>query len=502
MKTSQFTLTVNEGKNLIAQATISDDSFKHSLKNGKVILKGGTTVSIISEILAERPLRICGRNTKKGTTAFYKNDTEPHTLMFEDGEWFNIDSDLKEKLSSLGSDDTLVIGANALDINGDVAMMAGSVGGGEIGRNLPIVFTTSCNVIVTTGLEKLIPTKISDCIKTAHNNDVIYATGMSVGLFPIYGNVITEIEAFKKLFNIEATVIGAGGIFGGEGSYTFVCKGEPNDLERAYKYIKILKESDDRVSGTSTSLVECIYPCESCARHSCCGYKEKYYKETVKKVATITIGQSPREDITGDINDLLEKHIRLIEYGVLDGYTLEQVNDLFAAKEGYPRLVTRMKDGTQVIVDEGLVYEKMQECIKRIEKKVDAIVLLCTGDFSKLTSTIPLITPKPYINSLVNTFSKNKKIGVLIPDESQQLQVTKWWNDVGIEIESIAISPYLEVESLSEKIAVLKDRLDIDCVVLDCMGYSKKMKEVVSKATNNTTILPRTFIARIVNELI
>ena len=52
----QFFLTVNEGKWLIARAVAGMERVQRALRSGKVILKGGTTVSCISELLVGYPL--------------------------------------------------------------------------------------------------------------------------------------------------------------------------------------------------------------------------------------------------------------------------------------------------------------------------------------------------------------------------------------------------------------------------------------------------------------
>ncbi|MFQ6074799.1 MAG: hypothetical protein ACE5Z5_01510 [Candidatus Bathyarchaeia archaeon] len=63
---AQVTLTVPESKLLIAKAIASLPEVQNAVKEGRVLLKGGTTVSALSEILAKTPLRISGRVTHDG----------------------------------------------------------------------------------------------------------------------------------------------------------------------------------------------------------------------------------------------------------------------------------------------------------------------------------------------------------------------------------------------------------------------------------------------------
>lgn len=56
--------------------------------------------------------------------------------------------------------------------------------------------------------------------------------GMPVGLLPINGIVVTELEAVKILSGAGAVQIGAGGIMGAEGAITIVVEGKRNKLRK------------------------------------------------------------------------------------------------------------------------------------------------------------------------------------------------------------------------------------------------------------------------------
>ena len=71
-------------------------------------------------------------------------------------------------------------------------------------------------------------------------------------------------------------------------------------------------------------------------------------KETEKfRVGLITIGQSPRVDITSDIKDVLGSQIEIVECGALDNLSHEEINAL-RPSEGEYILVTRLRDGSTV----------------------------------------------------------------------------------------------------------------------------------------------------------
>jgi len=53
--------------------------------------------------------------------------------------------------------------------------------------------------------------------------------------------------------------------------------------------------------------------------------------------------------------------------------------------------VSRLRDGTQVRLGREKIVRRLQECIKKLEKEVDVIGVLCTGEFPELKSQKLLI---------------------------------------------------------------------------------------------------------------
>ncbi len=63
----QFTLTSAEAKWVIAKGVKSSKRVQQTRERGKILLKGGTTISAVSQELCGRPLRISGMITPQGT---------------------------------------------------------------------------------------------------------------------------------------------------------------------------------------------------------------------------------------------------------------------------------------------------------------------------------------------------------------------------------------------------------------------------------------------------
>ena len=271
MKRIQFSLTVSEGKWLIAYAISRMEDVQRAMRNGKVIFKGGTTVSCVAELLAGTPLRICGRISKRGAVSSEIRSGTAHSLLYSQGRIVNIDEDYEDRILEMGAGDIVITGANIIDVHRNAAMLAGSPGGNRCGRGMSAMAVEGARVIVAAGLEKLIPGCVSESIRNSQRKGVDDSRGMACGLFPVVGEVITELDAIHRISEVETVLIGKGGVFGGEGSSLFQAWGPKGEVERLEHILGLCYGKG--TSGSAESLAECHFPCEGCREHLSCCYK-------------------------------------------------------------------------------------------------------------------------------------------------------------------------------------------------------------------------------------
>ena len=86
------------------------------------------------------------------------------------------------------------------------------------------------------------------------------------------------------------------------------------------------------------------------------------------KIGAVTIGQSPRVDVTPDILPIFPENTELIQAGALDGLTREQIMQM-KPEEGDYVLVSRLNDGTFAKFGKSFILKRMQECIERLEEQ-------------------------------------------------------------------------------------------------------------------------------------
>lgn len=221
-------------------------------------------------------------------------------------------------------------------------------------------------------------------------------------------------------------------------------------------------------------------------------------------VGLLTIGQSPRNDITHDLFTIWHEEITIKEKGALDDLTPKELADLYP-KEGEIFLVSRLRDGTNVKISEEKLTPLIKKQINCLEEEVNLICLLCTGKFTGLASKVPLIQPDGILrNTVKGILEKGQTLGVLVPEKGQAQDIESIWkahfNDE-IQIVTSFGSPYKGISLIQNGALSLKEQ-GVDLIVLDCMGYSRAMKKEVQSITEKPVILPRTLIARIIQEIV
>lgn len=271
-KKIQVTLTGSESKRLIAQASTQVPEVKACLEQGhRLLLAGGTTVSAMSEELGFGPLRISGRIDAGGTRSAQGPGPAPHNLLIQKGKAVNVDHNIQSVVEQMDSNDLIVTGANAIDPYGRAALAFAALGGGSRGHALHSAYMQGIPTLVLCGLNKLIP-DLGMAMAHSGRSGIEKSMGAAIGLYNIFGPVLTEIKAFEILFHVQAVVIAGSGIGDGEGSRTFVILGEEENVLRTWEHVLALKGAG--LSGDKSSLEVCYGGCENCLRHVSCMYKD------------------------------------------------------------------------------------------------------------------------------------------------------------------------------------------------------------------------------------
>lgn len=219
------------------------------------------------------------------------------------------------------------------------------------------------------------------------------------------------------------------------------------------------------------------------------------------KIGAITVGQSPRTDVTADIMSIFNGKAELLERGGLDGLTREQIGE-FRPDEGDYVLVSRMNDGTSVTFAEHHIIPRLQQAIEELEDRgVSFIMMFCTGKFpDTLKARVPLIYPCEILDRIAPLLTADSSVIVVTPSPLQIAQSEKKWSQIVKKVKVVSASPYGEWKELEETARLIRDT-EADLIILDCIGFSREMKQLFAKETGKPVILPRTLLARLVSEI-
>lgn len=219
------------------------------------------------------------------------------------------------------------------------------------------------------------------------------------------------------------------------------------------------------------------------------------------KVGIVTIGQSPRPDVVGEIKRVLGSGYEIIEAGALDSFTLEEVKKM-KPKPGQGLLVTRMRDGTEVKITHDSVLPYMREAVTKLnEKQVKIILLLCTGRFPEFESDVLVVTPSKIVTGVTNAAIRKGRLGMILPSIQQVGGAPRTEEKDGLVTYYDSASPYgpiEEVEALGDRLAKQK----VDLTLLNCMGFDHNHKKIIMDKTGKPVIQSSSIVARVMKELL
>ncbi len=229
-----FVLTVGESKRLIARALKRHPAVIRALNQGILAVAKGSTNAYVCEELGGEGIdrtQYC-----MGVTRPSRNDDAPKTgggvpdLVLQRGEQMHGVSAV-DVVAQMGPNDVFIKGANAVNYERHQAgLLIGHPTGGTMGATLGTITSRRVKLLIPVGLEKNIPGDIAQLYRDMAD---VGANGSGPMLWPIEGEIFTEIEAVRIMSGARAALIGAGGIAGAEGSVRLSIWGAPDQVDRA-----------------------------------------------------------------------------------------------------------------------------------------------------------------------------------------------------------------------------------------------------------------------------
>ena len=221
-------------------------------------------------------------------------------------------------------------------------------------------------------------------------------------------------------------------------------------------------------------------------------------------LGTVTIGQAPRPDITPILTQHLSARTACIHAGLLDGLTRAQIEEAYAPEAGEATLITRLLDGSSVVVSKARVLGLMNLKIASLQAQgCGFILLLCTGVFEGLQCEGAwLIEPDLIVSPAVAAIAGRRQVGIVVPLQSQVDSEGHKWRGLALPPIYGVASPYApESGALARAARDLRDQ-GARLLVMDCMGFVEGHRDIAARASGLPVILSNSLIARLSAELL
>ena len=185
------------------------------------------------------------------------------------------------------------------------------------------------------------------------------------------------------------------------------------------------------------------------------------------RVGAVTIGQTPRPDLLQPLLVRAGDGIVVLEFGALDCVARGQLPRRDSAP-AYP-LTTRLRDGSQVTLEEADLAPHVQQAVDRAERAgADVTLLLCAGGFAAVTATRTLVRPFDAAVALLRAM-RARRLVVIVPYAAQDEAARRKFEASGFDVTVVVGDPATIVLSTAEAA--------VDAVVLDYVGHPSSAVE-------------------------
>lgn len=234
----QLHITPAMGKRLIAKGITQRPDIQRVLEKGNLVIIAGTTNGYVAEEILTQLGQAAGFSRvgfRRGITvppgAEAPEIDFPGDVVISAGVWQE-GKTVTDAVKQLQEGDIVLKGANAFDPRGQAAVQIGSDVGGTIITSMPAVIGRRVKLIVPVGLEKRV---FEDVNLLALKVNAPGSEGPR--LFPMPGQVFTELDAIKLLTGAQAFMIAAGGVYGAEGCSWLGVTGSAEQMQAAVDLI-------------------------------------------------------------------------------------------------------------------------------------------------------------------------------------------------------------------------------------------------------------------------
>ncbi|HBI09518.1 AroM family protein [Franconibacter pulveris] len=220
-------------------------------------------------------------------------------------------------------------------------------------------------------------------------------------------------------------------------------------------------------------------------------------------LAILTVGVVP----VSAVLPLLTEHIsedQITHISLLGKITREEVMEDYSPDPGDEVMLTLLNDNRAAEVSRNKVEKALQGLVEVLDNQgYDVILLMSTYRFNYLKArNSMLLEPERIIPPLVASIVDGHQVGVVIPvPELLNVQAQKWQTLEKAPFYALANPVFGTDEELVNAGRELIGR-GADVLVLDCLGFYQKHRDLLQKALDVPVLLSNVLVARLAAELL
>ncbi|VVE15976.1 hypothetical protein PIN31115_02875 [Pandoraea iniqua] len=225
------------------------------------------------------------------------------------------------------------------------------------------------------------------------------------------------------------------------------------------------------------------------------------------KLGTLTIGQAPRADITPILDAHLPADVPVVHMGVLDGLDRDAIDAAFAPQAANGVLISRLLSGDSVELDKPAIQRALQAKLDALEVLgCTVILILCTGEFEGLACRHAwLVEPDRIVPPAAAALAGERQVGIVVPLAGQIESEFHKWGALQRPPICAAASPYAtgaEGDKALGSAALTLREQGAEILVLDCMGFVERHRDIAQTASNLPVVLSNSLVASLTATLV
>ncbi len=222
------------------------------------------------------------------------------------------------------------------------------------------------------------------------------------------------------------------------------------------------------------------------------------------KLAILSIGNLPVDEILPLLTENIAQH-EITQISLLGGLSQEQIFAEYGpSNEVEEALLTILNDRELLTLSRTRIENSLNNIIPLLESQFyEVIMLMSMADFDGLQAqTATLLEPGRIIPPLVASIVEGHQVGIIVPNRALHQPQAKKWQILDIPPLFALANPITDDDEVLLEAGTQLVMSGAGVIVLDCLGYHQRHRNLLQKALNVPVLLSNVLVARLASELL